>query len=275
MNPRAAKIIAENLEGNHSSALLHESCFEEVSRKIPFDYIDVDPYGTALPYLDHALRFVKNRGTLGITATDLSTLTGSFPNRTARRYGSRIINGPHRHEKGIRLLMAECAKRAAAFDRAIFPMLSFWGGHYYRIFVRVENGAEKADSMLENVGTINLARILGGSYQEIEEGAMWKGALEDREILGRIQSLGKEYPHILPLLDYLHNEDLGLFFLELSDLGRFTKKDVPRTSKIVDLLKEMGYSAGRTHFSPTGVKADMDLKDAFDAVARYMNRQND
>ena len=54
--------------------------------RLLFDFIDVDPYGSIVPYLDVALTHVKNGGYIGLTATDLSALTGSAPKKTARRY---------------------------------------------------------------------------------------------------------------------------------------------------------------------------------------------
>lgn len=274
-NPVSLKIISENVGRNSAPVTVHDESFEETARKIPFDYIDIDPYGSALPYLDAAIRHVKNNGCIGVTATDLSTLTGSFPEKTLRRYGAVIINGSHRHEKGIRLLMAECARRAASIDRAIVPILSIWGGHYYRIFVKVQSGASKADHMLENIGTSNLREIFGSIYPDRDEGRFWKGDLEDPAIVSDIAKDADAVSSYGSLGSFLANEDLNLFFLELSDLGRASKDDLPKIKTVIENISAQGFRAGRTHFSPTGIKTDMDYSNAVKFVLNSMKRQNE
>ncbi len=275
INPVSLKIISENVDRNRASVTIHHDSFAEVARKILFDYIDVDPYGSTLPYLDAAINNVKPNGYIGITATDLTTLTASLPKKTLRRYGATLVNGPHRHEKGIRLLIAECARRAASFDRAIVPLLSVWGGHYYRIFLKVQAGAAKADSMLKEIGTVNLRTIFGKAYPDLEEGRIWKGKLSDPDLTGRVSGEIGKNPEHSAMSTCLANEDLNILFLELTDLAKFARSDLPRISRVINRISEKGFRAGRTHFSPTGVKTDMEYSEAFDLVLQTLKRQNE
>ena len=47
-----------------------------------FDVIDLDPYGTAAPFLDSAVQAVKDGGLLCVTCTDMGVLAGgSYPEK--------------------------------------------------------------------------------------------------------------------------------------------------------------------------------------------------
>lgn len=45
--------------------------------KFRFDMIDLDPYGTAAPFLDAAVQSVNDGGLLCVTCTDLAVLAGT------------------------------------------------------------------------------------------------------------------------------------------------------------------------------------------------------
>ena len=43
---------------------------------VPFDVVDLDPYGSPVPFLDAALQSVRDGGMLMVTCTDLAVLSG-------------------------------------------------------------------------------------------------------------------------------------------------------------------------------------------------------
>jgi len=49
--------------------------------------IDLDPYGTALPFLDGAVQCVKNGGLLAVTCTDVAVLCGAMYDVSFYKYG--------------------------------------------------------------------------------------------------------------------------------------------------------------------------------------------
>ena len=63
-----------------------------------FDVIDLDPYGTATPYIENAMVAIKNGGLLCITCTDLSSLCGNNPAGCYRKYQSMGVNDYIQHE---------------------------------------------------------------------------------------------------------------------------------------------------------------------------------
>ncbi|MEK6808034.1 MAG: tRNA (guanine(10)-N(2))-dimethyltransferase, partial [Nanoarchaeota archaeon] len=72
-NPRAAKLIKANAKLNrlkiNITNLKANDFFCRTSHG--FDYVDIDPFGTPVPFLDLAVvRSVKKGGVIGVTATD-------------------------------------------------------------------------------------------------------------------------------------------------------------------------------------------------------------
>ncbi|OZJ05620.1 hypothetical protein BZG36_01505 [Bifiguratus adelaidae] len=110
-----------------------------------FDVIDIDPYGTAVPFLDGAVQAVADGGLLCITCTDMAILTGSMhPETCYYKYGAMPVKGMFHHEMGLRILLQTIANTAAKYSRVITPMLSCSIDFYCRVFVRVHTSAADA-----------------------------------------------------------------------------------------------------------------------------------
>ena len=239
---------------------IHNEPFESVVSRFLFDFIDVDPYGSIVPFLDVALTHVRNGGYIGLTATDLSALTGSAPGKTRRRYNAFISNDRLRHESGIRLLIPYVASRAAAMDKQIMPIVSFWKSHYYRIVVRVKHGAGLADEAIGKIGMLNKTNDVSKIYKDLDEGPLWRGSLMNHEILdnalnNRMDSISmKTYE----FLQSLKHEDEMFYFYELSDFASHFGRSLPPLSGMRDSIeRECGKPAYRTHFSNTGLKSGL------------------
>ncbi|KAE8157435.1 N2,N2-dimethylguanosine tRNA methyltransferase-domain-containing protein [Aspergillus tamarii] len=90
-----------------------------------FDTIDLDPYGTAAPFMDSALQAVKDGGLLCVTCTDAGVwASNGYPEKSYALYGGVPTKGTHSHE-------------AAKYGLAIEPLLSLSIDFYARVFVRV------------------------------------------------------------------------------------------------------------------------------------------
>ena len=256
-NPVSVDLIRHNVERNSAEVDVIKEPFQAVVSKGLYDFIDIDPYGSAIPYLDEAIYFVRNGGYIGVTATDLSALTGSVPSKTRRRYGAYVANDRHRHEMGIRLLLADVCRRAAAMDRYVDPVISFWRGHYYRVIFRVKNGSARADAMLKEVSTVNKRKIFLDYYADTEEGPVWRGNLENVGLLDESLRSPGEYirSDTLQLVRLMRHEDTALLFWEITDMARYFRKSLPPVSRIIETMEgRSGIRGHRTHFSSTGVK---------------------
>ena len=271
INRRSAEIIQSNIKRNGVDVEALNEPFESVVSRRYFDFIDVDPYGSIVPFLDVALTHVKNNGYLGLTATDLSALTGSAPAKTRRRYNAYVKNDMLKHETGIRLLIAYVAQRAAAMDKAITPVASFWKSHYYRIVVRVKHGSGIADKALQNVREISKDEAISKIYGHKPEGPIWTGQLHDDGVINSAKRMKSNsvLSSTYNFIESIRNEDTRMYFFELTDFARHLKRSLPQLSGVMDRIEEeKNTPAYRTHFSPTGIKAAITGEEFLDIFER-------
>ncbi|KAK1819579.1 RNA methyltransferase tRNA(m5U54)methyltransferase [Friedmanniomyces endolithicus] len=103
-----------------------------------YDVIDLDPYGTAAPFIDSALQALNDGGLLCVTCTDSAVFAScGYAEKTYSLYGGMPIKGVHSHEGGLRLVINSVASAAAKYGLAIEPLLSLSIDFYVRIFIRV------------------------------------------------------------------------------------------------------------------------------------------
>lgn len=108
-----------------------------------FHVVDLDPYGTAAPFLDSAVRLVRDNGLLMVTCTDAGVLAGNgYPEKCFALYGGQNFGNTDmglelNHEAGLRLILGTIASVAARYKKAVVPVLSLSIDYYFRVFVRV------------------------------------------------------------------------------------------------------------------------------------------
>ena len=124
-----------------SDALEHMySTMSRAHGRMPQSYhvIDLDPYGTAAPFLDAAVQAITDGGLLCVTCTDAGVFASvGYLEKTFSQYGGLPLKGPHAHEAGLRLILYAIATTAARYGIAIEPLLSLSIDFYARVFVRV------------------------------------------------------------------------------------------------------------------------------------------
>lgn len=109
-----------------------------------FHIVDLDPYGTAAPFIDSAIQCLEDDGMLLVTCTDAGVLAGSgYPEKCfalygGNNFGNAYVNGESNHEVGIRLILNLIASTAAKYKKTIEPMLSLSIDYYFRVFVKVK-----------------------------------------------------------------------------------------------------------------------------------------
>ncbi|KAK5108373.1 hypothetical protein LTR62_008403 [Meristemomyces frigidus] len=103
-----------------------------------YDVIDLDPYGSAAPFIESALQALNDGGMLCVTCTDSGVFAScGYSEKTFSLYGGMPIKGNHSHEGGLRLIINSVATAAAKYGLAIEPLLSLSIDFYVRIFIRV------------------------------------------------------------------------------------------------------------------------------------------
>ncbi|KNG46938.1 TRM-domain-containing protein [Stemphylium lycopersici] len=103
-----------------------------------YDVIDLDPYGTAAPFIDSAIQAINDDGMLCVTCTDSAIFAShGYLEKTYSQYGGLPFKGEPCHEGGLRLILHAIASSAARYGMAIEPLLSLSIDYYIRVFVRV------------------------------------------------------------------------------------------------------------------------------------------
>lgn len=129
---RAAAVI----EPHHGDAAL--VCYlNRVPASRRFDVVDLDPYGTAAPFLDGAVQATSEGGMLAVTCTDMGVLCGNHGEACYAKYGAYPLRGKHCHEMALRILLGSIDAHAARYKRYIVPLLAVSVDFYVRVFVRV------------------------------------------------------------------------------------------------------------------------------------------
>ena len=117
-----------------------------------YQWIDIDPFGSPVPFIDSAIQSLARTGVLEVTATDTAALTGSSLSSQKRRYDSQGIVDDYAHDDAVRVLLGLIAKIAAMHDRVIKPIMSLFDGHHVRVSVLVKTSKEGASDFQENIG---------------------------------------------------------------------------------------------------------------------------
>ncbi|KAF9423175.1 RNA methyltransferase tRNA(m5U54)methyltransferase [Podila epigama] len=107
-----------------------------------YNVIDLDPYGTASPFIDGAVQAVSDGGLLCVTCTDLAVLAGTNYTETCfAKYGGHPVKADFCHEVALRLVLNTLSTSAARYKRHIVPLVSLSIDYYLRVFVRVYTSA--------------------------------------------------------------------------------------------------------------------------------------
>ena len=254
-----------------------------------FDVVNIDPFGSPVPYLDSAVRALRNKGLLAVTATDMAPLCGVHSKACIRKYGGKPLRTEYCHELAVRLLAGCLAVTAAKYEIGIDVVFSHCSNHYVRVYAILQHGAKKADRSIREMGYILhcfncLHREAVKTIFSAEKawkcsecnanlnyaGPLWLGPIVDERFCGlmreaadqRIFKNGEKIARVLALIKEESNASLTYYVVdELSDVLNLP---VPSVKLIIAALREEGFEACLTHFNTRGIKSDvpaMQIKD--------------
>lgn len=120
-----------------------------------FDVVDLDPYGTAAPFLDAGVQCVSDGGLLAVTCTDLAVLAGhNYPEKCFANYGGVGCKAEYGHEVALRLVLHAISTSASRYGRYIQPLLSLSIDFYVRVFVRVYSAPVEVKRAASKTGIV-------------------------------------------------------------------------------------------------------------------------
>lgn len=240
-----------------------------------FHFIDLDPYGPFTPFLDSTARAANYNSFVGLTATDNSAPTGSYPTVCQRRYGSRPLKNGFMHETAMRIYIKEAFQNFARYDKCFEPRFCFQHQHYSRIIGRVTESKKRTNRSLENIGYLSYCDECGWrKLERVREcehcggeveyaGPLWTGKLSDSRFTEKmLENILKEWEGSKEILELVHREsEIVTPFYDLHELASRHDVSVPKRDKVIKALDDKGYPVSRTHFGPTGIRTDAQFKE--------------
>jgi len=276
-NEYAVELIKKNAKLNRVKVDVFNEDANLFLLKHGFDFVDIDPFGTPVPFLDNSILAASKNGYLGITATDTAPLCGVYPKACFRKYGAKPLRSEFCHEVGLRILLGYVARTAAKYERGIKCLLGHSTEHYLRLYVKLSPGKKNADSSLSEMGYVYYCRAcLNREYRKETlptklmcscgnpyeiAGPLWLGKIKDSAVLKTVlkESLYLESKSVYELLTKILEEIDAPFYYDVHKVCKLLKVNSPALDDIVNALLGQGYKVSRTHFCPTGIKTDQPL----------------
>lgn len=245
-----------------------------------FDVIDVDPFGSPVPYLDTALRALRNNGLIALTATDLAPLCGVHSKACRRKYGGKPLRTEYCHENAVRILSGCVVATAAKYDIGTRLLFSHSNDHYIRVYIQIKYGAKKADKSIENLGYIlhcfncfHRELIKNPLSKKIEEcpecnskmnwtGPLWLGEIFNMQFC---ELMEEENMHVafrnnrkIRKILSLTKAEIGgpITYFVIDKISDKLSLPVPSVSFIIQKLQESGFFAVPTHFNSRGIRTN-------------------
>jgi len=243
-----------------------------------YSYIDIDPFGSPLPFLANGIAGTLNGGILAFTATDTAALSGSIPRVARRRYGVEISMTHFYQEMSCRSILGYLARVAGSLDKGLEPLFVYSSDHFIRGYVRINRGARKADLTLDNVGWMDyefprppmtIGHIPDTDHRRSGEymGPIWTGPLEDfvflqslRTMLDDIERWGylSSLKMIIRMIGRgMEESDLPAGGYDINETSSYLKVSPPSMGQLKAGIEEMGGRFARSRFSPTIFKTDL------------------
>ena len=298
INPVAVELIKNNLELNEIEPKQAEVfnkdanlLFSEISRSSALpDVISIDPFGTPNLYIDSAFKAIKkDKGLLCITATDTAVLFGVKPKVCIRKYMAKPLHTNYCKEIGARILISFISRIANINNLGIVPLLTFYSNHFIRIFAMSFRGKSKILKTLpKSYGYIIHCKNCGSRSSIIENllkvpqncpiclnekhlsysGPLWVGELHQKSYLDEIDILNEKFNfknknRIRKILKFALNEiNMPISYFNVHKLCQQVKLSyIPKLDNLINLIKENGYKASRTHFDFLSIKTNMRIDD--------------
>lgn len=285
-NPVAARLIEENCRINDIEPHVTQRNLAPLLYESVWHVVDIDPFGSPAPFIDGAARAVRDRGVLGLTATDATALAGVYPNVCRRRYLAVPMHNELLHEVALRILAGAAVRQAAKHDVALTPALSHATDHYYRVIFSARRGAARADEAMSRIGVVHFCPDCGDrGWSDSERcpacgapvdtaGPLWAGPLVEKTAASEMLARAGDFPfaveHAPRLLDLLAQEAEapGLFF-DLHDMGSRARVGSPATEAVVEALRASGHGVWPVHFNRLGVRTTASAKEVLAIVREH------
>lgn len=296
VNTLAYNLMRKNVKLNNFNAavfntdanlLLHYFSF----RGKKADIIDIDPFGSPVPFIQGALNALKNGGMLCVTATDMPPLVGIYPSVCLRKYGSVSLKTEYARELAVRILVRYIMVEAGKFGLSCTPLFVQSSDHYVRVCCQVFKNRTKATKQIKSQAyvmhcfkclyreivkhpTANTCPDCGAPVQYA--GPLWPGKLWSSEFVDIMLEEYEKRPYLstrgIKILKYIKKEiDAYPLHYTTDELAsRFNLMEEPSRKKIVKKLRAAGDShASLTHFHDKGFRSSFKAKKILELIQNH------
>ncbi|EPZ33947.1 tRNA (guanine(26)-N(2))-dimethyltransferase domain-containing protein [Rozella allomycis CSF55] len=295
----AFKTIQENVVKNNVQDIitpsLNDANVAMLQNKNMFDVIDLDPYGSVIPFVDAAIQSIKNGGLLCVTCTDMTVLGGSYLETSYAKYGGTTLKGKFCHEMALRLVLHALESSATRYKRVIVPLMSCSIDFYVRVFVIVKESPK--DTKLSCTKTSMVGLCSGCHYYRLQPlgvvnenrtkfsnsrcvlpskctfcdfplhigGPIYSADIHNQEfVVNLLDALKDEssaqrfktHKRMLGMVSVISEELNQPLYYDLSQLSSTIKVSTIPVMLFNSALLNEGYKVSSTHCSKTGFKTD-------------------
>lgn len=257
-----------------------------------YNFIDLDPFGSAAPDLNDIMKLAKDGSYGMITSTDVAVLCGAHYDACLKVYSAQPLHNEMCHEVGIRILIGAIARTASLFNFGIKPEISISYLHYMRVFIKFKHGALNAVNSYKNTGYISYCKscgnfevsklvpkntncnICGNRY--VNAGPLWIGKIQDNKTVMKVKDImenSKIYPESeKKFISSISNEiDYPLYYHIPSITKMMGVKSVSY-KKVMDNLVKLGFEVSKTHMSDESIKTDANISEVKAAIMMILNQ---
>jgi len=303
VDPDAVALCRENRDRNDleadvvhrdANSLLHD-------HRKTWDVVDLDPFGTPIPFADAA--FSNTRDLVCVTATDTAPLCGAHFESGVRKYSAVPRNTEYHAEMGLRVLLSALARTAARYDVGVTPILSHVTDHYVRTYLELDHTATDANAAIDELGYVHhCQQCLHRDHESgllshppdacpncegtqlLTAGPLWTGPTYDSafvdavrgELVERVteDDASWEEPRdefgtakrAIRTLDRLTAELHTPAHYDQHKLYKRWNEPAIGMDDFLEQLRDAGFSASRTHYGGTTFKSDANVAEIRDAV---------
>jgi len=287
VNPPACRLMEFNRDRMGFGDVIDIFCFDanylfHFLKKVKdyrLDVIELDPYGSPMPFVPSTAQVLRGKGGLGlISATDLAPLHGKFPRSGQRKYGAWLVRNKFEAEVATRALIYSVGREFSIYSKLFRPVFSLSYDGFIKIVGMVDKGKMKANSFWEKVVFLeyHVDDPYNSTFVSLDEiparvvkgvkyiGPIWGGWLGDEYfcdlMLGELKNLPISMSSKRKIERFLRwlvgGYDLPLF-VDLNDFSVYSGGYLPPIDSVVSYMKERGIRCSRTFFNFNAVKIEL------------------
>ncbi|MBI3412794.1 MAG: tRNA (guanine(10)-N(2))-dimethyltransferase [Candidatus Aenigmarchaeota archaeon] len=286
-NEYAARYVKENAALNEAENRVSVSCMganDFLSRhKNLFDFIDIDPFGSPVYFMEELAKSSKPDSYLALTATDCGALAGVFPKTCAERYGIKLDRTECYKEVGVRNLVGMAAAHFKPHSLFVRPLLSHATEHYFRVFLKISRIGKLNTKYFYHCGKCgyctfkSVAKCKYCKSTASKLGPVWASSLYDKavclEIAEKLKQRFRKSAEARKLVFTILDECDQPFYYNIHKISERLSANTPGMKNIIRELKKRGHEATRTQFSNTSIKTDAGLDNIKEIIKTFGGQQ--